>query len=142
LCRLRIYGGSTELVPCGIFLICLLEGSQRGCIFALVASWLYLRTGSSPGPHVLVLITVLSVVVCAFRQAYLQPGFLAALMGTAIAMALYELSVFGYCLLVGYVTAERLISFMVPAVLSLIAVPIIYPTLKAIGAIGGKTWKE
>ena len=142
LCRLRIYGGSTELVPCGIFLICLLEGSQRGCIFSLVAAWLYLASGSSPGPHVLVLITVLSVLICALRQAYLQPGFLAALLCTAIAMVLYELLVFAYCLLVGYVTADRLISFMVPALLSLAAVPIIYPTLKAIGAIGGKTWKE
>jgi hypothetical protein len=142
LCRLRIYGGTTELVPCGIFLICLLEGSQRSCIFSLIAAWLYLASGSSPGPHVLVLITVLSVVTCALRQAYLQPGFLAAFLGTAVAMAFYELFVFAYCLLVGYATADRLLSFTVPALLSLAAVPILYPMCKAIGAIGGRTWKE
>ena len=142
LCRLRFFGGTTELVPCGIFLICLLEGSQRGCIFALVASWLYLLSGSAPGPHVLVLITVIAVVICALRQSYLQPGFWAALLCTGIAMTLYELGVFAFCLLLGYVTLGRFVSFMVPAFLSLPAVPLIYPTLKAIGGIGGKTWKE
>ncbi len=142
LCRLRIVGGTTDLVPCGIFLICLLEGSQRGCVFALVASWLYLLSGSAPGPHVLVLITLIATLTCALRQTYLQPGFWAALLGTAVAMVLYELSVFAFCLLVGYVTIARLASCMIPALLSMAAVPILYPLTKAIGAIGGKSWKE
>lgn len=142
LCRLRFFGGTTELVPCGIFLICLIEGSQRGCIFALAAAWFYLMSGSSPGPHVLVLVTVIAVLVCALRQAYLQPGFWAALLCTALAMAVYELAVFAFCLLVEYVTADRFVSFMVPALLSLAAVPVVYPIVKAIGAIGGKSWKE
>ena len=37
LCRMDILGATTELVPCGIFLICLLEGTESGCIFALVS---------------------------------------------------------------------------------------------------------
>lgn len=142
LCRLRIFGGSTELVPCCIFMISILEGSQRGAVFALVAAWIYLLSGSAPGPHVLVLITVPAVLVSALRQAYLQPGFLATLLCTAAAMVLYELAIFGFCLLLGYVTFGRLISFAIPAVLSLAAVPVIYPLIKAIGAIGGELWKE
>ena len=67
LCRVRFFGGTTDLVPCGIFLICILEGTDRGCIFALVASTLFLLSGVSPGPHVLVLITVLAVLVSALR---------------------------------------------------------------------------
>ena len=142
LCRIRFFGGTTELVPCGIFIICILEGTQKGSIFALVAAFLYLLSGSSPGPQVLVLITVLAVLAAALRQTYLHPGFPAALLCTALAMALYELAVFGFCLLLGYTSADRFVSFMVPALLSLAAVPVVYPIAKAIQAIGGNLWKE
>lgn len=142
LCRFRFLGGTTDLVPCGIFIICILEGTQRGSIFALTASFLYLLSGSSPGPHVLVLITVLAVLVTALRQTYLHPGFPAALLCTALAMAAYELAVFCFCLLLGYATSDRFISFMMPSLLSLAAVPVVYPLAKAIQAIGGNLWKE
>lgn len=142
MCRMRLYGGTTDLVPCGIFIICVLEGSQRGCIFALAASFLYLLSGSAPGPHVLVLITVLSVIVAALRQTYLHQGFPATLICTALAMILYELAIFGFCLLLGYTSTDRYVSFLIPAAVSLAAVPIVYPIAQAISAIGGETWKE
>ena len=142
MCRSRIYGGTTELVPCGIFIICILEGSQRGCVFALIASFLYLLSGSAPGPQVLVLITFLSVLVSALRQTYLHPGFPATLLCSALAMAVYEACVFAFCLLLEQTTADRYLSFAVPAGLSLAAVPLVYPIAKAISAIGGNLWKE
>lgn len=142
LCRMRLWGGTTELVPCGIFIICVLEGSQRGCVFALVASFFYLLSGSSPGPHVLVLITFLSVLFAALRQTFLHPGLLATLLCTVSAMVVYELAVFAFCLLLGYTTAGRFGSFMIPALLSPAVVPVVYPFAKAISAIGGETWKE
>ena len=142
LCRFRFCGGSTDLVPCGIFVICILEGSQKGCIFSLVAAFLYLLSGSAPGPQVLVLITVLAVLAATLRQTYLHPGLPATFLCTGLAMAVYELAIFAFCLLLGLTTAERLVSFLVPALLSLAAVPFIYPLSKAIGAIGGETWKE
>lgn len=142
LCRIRFWGGTTDLVPCGIFIICVLEGSQSGSVFALAASFLYMLSGSSPGPHVLVLITVLAVVVAALRQTYLHPGFPSTFLCAALAMAVYELAVFAFCLLLGLTSADRLVSFMVPALLSLAAVPVVYPVAKAISAIGGNLWKE
>ena len=36
LCRFRLFGATTELVPLGIFLICLVEGTERGSLFALI----------------------------------------------------------------------------------------------------------
>lgn len=142
LCRMRLYGGTTELVPCGIFIISVLEGTQRGCVFSLIAAFVYLLSGSAPGPHVLVLITVLAVVVTALRQAYLHPGLPATFLCTMVAMAFYELIVFGFCLLLGLTTFDRYLSFVVPAVLTLAAVPIVYPITHAISAIGGNSWKE
>ena len=142
LCRIRYFGGSTDLVPCGIFIICILEGTQKGCVFSLIAAFLYLLSGSAPGAHVLVLITVMAVFTAALRQTYLHPRFPAMLLCVALAMLVYELGVFGLCLLLGQVSADRYMTFLVPAVTSLAAVPFVYPLSKVIGKIGGETWKE
>ena len=142
LCRLRLWGGTTDLVPCGIFLICILEGSQAGSIFALVASFLYLRSGSAPGPQVLVLITLPAILVSILRQVYLRPTFLAAFLCTLLAMLVYESLVFCFCLLLGYVTPGRFLSFLVSAVLSPVAVPAVYLIARPIMAIGGTLWKD
>lgn len=142
LCRFRLYGGTTELVPCGIFIISIMEGTQKGSVFSLIAACFYLLSGSAPGPHVLVLITVMAVFTAALRQTYLHPRFPAVLMCTALAMIVYELGIFGLCLLLGQVTVDRYMTFLVPAVTSLAAVPFVYPLAKVIGRIGGETWKE
>lgn len=142
LCRIRIFGGSTDLIPCCIFLICILEGTEKGCVFSLVAALGYLLSGTAPGPHVLILITIVAVVTAALRQSYLQPGLPATLLCTALAMVIYELAVFGYCLLVGYAIFPRIVSFLMPALLSTAAALVIYPLAKAISAIGGNLWNE
>lgn len=142
LCRMRLWGGTTDLIPCAIFTICLLEGTQRGCTFALVASIFYLLSGSAPGTYILVLITILSVLATALRQTYLRQGFLPTLFAAVAAMAVYETAIFGFCLLIGKITADRFSGFMVPVVLSFAVIPVIYPLVKAISTIGGETWKE
>ena len=142
LCRLRIFGGTTDLVPCGIFLICALEGSHNGSLFALLASIGYLFSGSAPGPQILVLITVLGVLTSAIRQTYLQPGLRSAMLCTLLAMVLYELCVFAFCLLLGQVTGSRLTAFLISAVLSPLTVPVLYLIMRPIMAIGGRSWKE
>ena len=142
MCRMRFFSGTTDLIPCAIFTICLLEGTHRGSVFALVASILFLISGSAPGAHVLVLITVLAVLATAFQQTYLHPGFVATVLCSTLAMAAYELAIFGFCLLVGQITPDRLMGFLVPVVLSLAVIPVIYPFAKAIHTIGGEAWKE
>ena len=141
-CRMRLYGGTTALVPCGIFTICMLEGTQRGSVFALVASTLFLFSGSAPGAHVIVLITVLAIFISALQQTYLRTGFPAVLFCALVAMAFYELAVFAFCLLVEQITFDRWTGFLVPVLLSVVTVPVIYPFAKAISKIGGETWKE
>lgn len=142
LSRMRLYGGTTDLVPCAIFLICIMEGSHRGSIFALAASLLYLMSGTSPGPHALVLITALGVLAAIVREVYLQPGLPSALLCTLLAMIVYEFAVFCMCLLLGYVTFGRITGFAVSALLTPLTVPLLYLIVKPLGAIGGRSWKE
>jgi hypothetical protein len=142
LCNLRPLGATSELVPCGIFLICVLEGLENGSVFALVAALCYNFSGSSDGVYSIVLITALSVGVTFFRQSYLQKGFGAAVLCVTAAMVVYELSMYGLALFLGLTTAGRILAFFLKAVLSLLAVPVLYPVCLSIGKIGGESWKE
>ena len=142
LCRFRIGGSTTELLPCAIFLIGLIEGSESGSIFTLVAASLYLFSGSAPGVYSLIFITILGIGVTILRQAYFQKGFMAALVCVAGAMFIYELLVFAIGLFLGLTVFGRIFGFLLTAGLSLISVPILYPIVLAIASIGGQTWKE
>ena len=142
LCRFRFLGGTTALVPCGIFAVCMLEDTQKGSVFALVSACLFFLSGSAPGAHVIVLITILAVTLSALPQTYRPPGCPAVVCVCTVGMFLYELVIFAFCLLVGQVTFNQYMGFFIPAALSVVVVPIIYPFVKAISRIGGETWKE
>ena len=142
LSQVRLFGATTELVPCAIFLICILEGTHTGSVFALVSGLLYLFSGTAPGPYSMVAITFYSVGVCIFRQAYLQESFSSAYLCTAMAMVAYVLTNFLFGLFLGLTPLSRIFGFLVTAILTLLTVPVLYPVLKAIGAFGGYQWKE
>lgn len=142
LCRIRIFGATTELVPCGIFLICLAEGLEQGCVFSLCASCIYLFSGTAAGNYSIVFITALSVFVTYFRQSFLQKGFSASMLCTAAAMILYELAVFLIGLFLSMTTIGRIGTHFLTALLTLVAVPVLYPVIEKISAIGGEAWKE
>lgn len=142
LCRFRLFGATTELVPCAIFLICVLSGTERGSIFALVSSALYLFSGTAPGPYSMVFITFLGIFVSILRQAFLQKGFAAAMLCTALATVVYVLLNFIIGVFLGLAPFERIIGACITAVLSLLPAPVLYPVFLSIGSIGGEAWKE
>ncbi len=142
LSQVRLFGATTELVPCGIFLICILEGIHTGSVFALVASLLYLFSGTAPGPYAMVFLVVLAVLACIFRQAYLQRGFSSVMLCTALSMVVYQLAIFAMGLFLNLTSAGRIVGFVVTTVLSLLITPALYPIAVAIGKLGGNPWKE
>lgn len=142
LCRFRIFGATTELVPCGIFLICVLEGAERGSVFCLCSACIYLFSGSAAGYYSIVFITALGIGVTLFRQSIFQKSFSATMLCVAAAMVLYELAVFFIGLFLGMTTFDRIGTHCLTALLSLLAAPILYPIANIVGAIGGDLWKE
>lgn len=142
LSRVRLLGATTELVPCAIFLICLMEGTHVGSVFSLIAGLLYLFSGTAPGPYSMVAITFLSIGVCIFRQAFLQESFSSVMLCAAMAMVLYVLANFAFGLFLGLTRFSRIHGFLITAVLSLLFAPVFYPVIKAINAFGGQSWKE
>lgn len=141
LSRVRLLGASTELIPCAIFLICILEGVEKGSVFSLIASLLYLFSGTAPGIYSMVAITFLAVGVCLLRQAYLQERFSSAMLCVTMAMLVYVMVNFVFGVFLGLTIWSRYYGFLITAGLSLVAVPALYPIFKAIGKIGGQVWK-
>ena len=142
LCRLRLFGATTELVPCGILMICLAEGMEKGSVFALVASCLYLFSGSAAGYHTIVLLTFFCVYLTYFRQSYLRKGFAATMLCTAVGMMVYELVIFMICVFFGQTQISRIGVSVTTGLLTLLAAPILYPLIRGISTIGGEAWKE
>ena len=140
--RFTIFGTTTDLVPCFILAVCILQGGESGCLFALIASMLYCFSGSAPGIFAIPLITIISVLTAVFRQAYLQKGFFTMLLCTAFALFVYEMAIFSIGVFLGHTVLSRMDYFMISTALTLCAVPIVYPILLSIGKIGGETWKE
>lgn len=140
--RMTFRGSCADIVPCLIMMIVIMQGAESGCIFALVASCLYYFSGSALGAYVIPLITAIATFVAMFRQGNLSRGFGAIMVCAAGGMLLYEFSIFGIGLFLDLTIAQRWSAMAITALLSLIAVPVAYPVLLAIGKIGGETWKE
>lgn len=142
LCRFQLFGATTELIPCAVILICLLEGLDGGCVFTLCASCLYLFSGTAPGVYAMVILTFLAILATWFRQAYLQKGFWAAVCCAVPAMLLYELLLFVIGLFLGLTQIGRFFSFLITVGLTCLSIPVLYPLFLRIASIGGEPWRE
>ncbi len=142
LSQLRINGAAADLVPCAIFVICMLLKVETGAVFCLVASFVYLFSGAAAGYYSVPLITFLGTLVSIFRHGYLRQGFSSVMLCTAACMLFYELLVFGFGWAFGLTHISRLPSFFITAAMSMLAAPIVYPIARSISKIGGETWKE
>lgn len=139
LSKVRYNGAATDLVPCAVILICILEGSHQSAIFALVASCGFVFSGGAPGPYCLVFLTALSLFAALLRQNYLAKRFSSAMVCAVAAYVLYELLTFAMGLFLGLTTFARLGGFLTTILMSLPAIFILYPVCVS---IGGKSWKE
>lgn len=139
LSKVRFLGATTDLVPCAIILICILEEAHKSAIFTLIASCLFLFSGTAPGPYCLVFLTALALMASLIRQSLLSKRFSSAMLCSGISYVLYELLTFAMGLFLGHTYFARLQGFAVTTLLSLPLLAILYPVCVS---IGGKTWKE
>lgn len=140
--RVRLFGGYADLAPAAIILICLMQGVESGSLFALIASMVFVFSGSAPDTFAIAFITVYAVLVTLFREQFLRRSFGSAWLCTAAAMLCYELSVYLLGLFFGLTYPGRIGVFLMSGVISALAVAALYPLLDWIGRIGGETWKE
>lgn len=140
--RFRLSGATTDLAVCGILLIGILAGAEQGGLFALLASTIYFFSGSAPGPYVITLITLLTIGAALFRQAYWHRSFGSIMLCASLAMMAYEVGLFAIGIFLGRTLWVRITVFLLTGLMSLLVMLALYPLVKAIGKIGGESWKE
>ena len=140
--KLRLFGGFFDLTPCAIMLICVMQGAEKGSVFAFVAAMLYVFSGSAPDTLCIGLITVAAVLVTVFREQFLRRSFASAWICTGAAVFAYEVFVFLVGVFFGLTYPGRIGVFLMSSLLTAFAVPVLYPLMGWIGQIGGETWKE
>ena len=142
LSRLPIMGACIDLPAAVILLITVLEGTESGSIFVLLASTLYYFTGSAPGPYVVALMTVLGIGATLFRQLFWHRSRGAILLCACIALMLYEIGTFGGAIFMGLTRWDRLGKFLLSGLYGCVLMVPLYPLMHKFGSIGGHTWKE
>ena len=140
--RFQYRGATTDLVSCGILLICLLQTPDSGAIFALIGSTLYVFSGSAQGYYCIVLLTFLGVLLNIFRHAILSRRFRSIFLCMIIGLMVYELAIFAFGLFLGRTYVSRLSVFLYTGILSIVSVPMLYPIMFSISKIGGEEWKD
>lgn len=140
--RVAIFGATTDLVVCVILTITVIEGTEVGSVFVLIASLLYYFSGSSPGPYTVALLTALGMGATLFRQALLHRSPSSIVLCAGLALMLYEIGTFTVGIFLGLTHWGRLGVFLFTGILSCIVLIPLYPLIHRIGLIGGNTWKE
>lgn len=140
--RIRLFGATTDLAVCAILLITVIEGTDTGSLFVLIASTLYYFSGSAPGAYVIALLSFLGVAAVLLRQMYWHRSKGSIVLCTGIALMLYEIGLFVVGIAIGLTLPSRLIYFILTGVYSCLALIPLYSIVYKIGLIGGNTWKE
>ena len=142
LSQVRFSGATTDLAVCIIFLISLYEGTENGSMFALIASLVYLFSGSSPGAQCIALISCTTVALNLLRQNLWHRSGGSILLCACAGIVIYEMLNFLFGIFVGNTIWERLPVFMLVAGMTCACAFPLYPLVKLISKIGGDTWKE
>ncbi len=140
--QVSIFGATTDLAACAILLITVLEGTEVGSLFVLIASTLYFFSGSAPGAYCIGLMTFLGIGATLLRQMYWHRSKGSILLCSALAVTLYELGLFVVGLMNDLTRFGRLGVFALTAALCCVALVPLYSLIYKIGMIGGNTWKE
>lgn len=140
--RIHMSGATTDLALGMILLISLYEGTEQGSLFALIASIVYLFSGSSPGPVCIGLITSLTVGINLLRQILWRRSFGSTMLCACVAVMLYEMGVFVWGLISGLTILARAGVFCLTGLFTCVTLFAMYPLVRSISKIGGDTWKE
>jgi hypothetical protein len=135
-------GATTDLPACAILLITVLEGTEVGSIFVLIAATLYYFSGNAPTAWCIGLMVFFGIGATLFRQMYWHRSKGSVILCAAIALAGYELGLFVVGLTNALTHWGRLPSFVMTAVYSCLVLIPLYSLIYKIGLIGGNTWKE
>lgn len=142
LSRFHLFGATTDLAVAAILLVTVMEGSEVGGVFALIASVIYHYSGSAPHPFCVSLITIPGFLCALFRQRFWHRGTSSNLLCSAIAMFTYEIGLFLTAVFSGLTRLDRFPFFVLTALYSVLMMIPLYQLIFRIGQMGGHVWKD
>ena len=142
LSRWRLFGATTDLGVAAIVLVAIMEGSEVGGIFALLASAFYHFSGSAPGAYCVALITFPSVLFALFRQKFWRRSTVSNLLCSGLTMLVYEVGLFITATFMGLTRFSRGIYFLETAAYSIALMIPLYQLIYRIGQMGDHVWKD
>ena len=140
--RVSIFGATTDLAVAAMLLITVLEGSEVGSVFILIASTVFYFSGSAPGPYSVGLLTILGLGASLFRQMVWHRSRGSIVLCAGLAAIIYEIVLYFTGLFMGLTSWYRLPRFLITGLLTAAAMFPLYYVIYRIGQIGGHTWKE
>ena len=142
LSRWRLFGATADLGVAAVILVAIMEGSEVGGIFALLASAFYHFSGSAPGADCVALITFPSVRFALFRQKFWRRSTVSNLLCSSLTMLVYETGLFITATFMGLTRFSRGIYFLETAVYSIALMIPLYQLIYRIGQMGDHVWKD
>ena len=140
LCRMNIFGATTDLVPGAIFMLCAALGCERGCVMTLIAGALFQFSGMGPGMYIIAIIPFIGIGLSMLQQSLLRKTVFSDLVTAAVAIMAYEFIIFGISVAIGETALFRVISVVATGVMTVIGSLLMYPIFTAIEKIGGSPW--
>lgn len=140
--QLRLFGATTDLAVGAIALITVIEGTEVGSLFVLIASALYWFSGSAPTPICIALLTAFGIAATMFRQMFWHRSRGTVTLCACLALTAYELGLFVTGLMQGLTYWGRLPAFLLTSVYTCLVMIPMYTLVYKTGLIGGNTWKE
>ena len=140
--QLNLLGGTTDLPVAVIMLITVIEGTEAGSLFVLIASLFYYFSGTASGAYCIALMTVLGIATVMFRQLYWHRSKGSIVLCASIALMGYEMGLFAIGLFEELTLWKHMSAFLLTGLYSCATLLAYYPLIYKIGLIGGNTWKE
>lgn len=140
--RISILDTTFDLPAGIILLITVMEGSEVGSVFVLIASMVYYFSGSAPGPYVVGLLSVLGILATVFRQQVWHRSIGSIVLCSGLAVVVYEISLYAVGLFLGLTRWDRIFAFLLCGLLTAAALIPLYHIIYRVGQIGGNVWKE
>ena len=140
--QLRLFGATTDLAVGAILLITVIEGTDVGSLFVLIASMLYWFSGSAPTPICIALLTAFGIGATMFRQMFWHRSRGTLTLCACLALTAYELGLFVTGIMQGLTYFGRLPSFLLTSAYTCLVMIPLYTLVYKTGLIGGNTWKE
>ena len=140
--QLRLFGATTDLAVGAILLITVIEGTDVGSLFVLIASMPYWFSGSAPTPICIALLTAFGIGATMFRQMFWHRSRGTLTLCACLALTAYELGLFVTGIMQGLTYFGRLPSFLLTSAYTCLVMIPLYTLVNKTGLIGGNTWKE